>query len=300
MLKKGNLIILLFLFVIIILGNFLFSNRIRVDNPLSQKEIISYVQKQIYNDTGDDVIVKITNKQQQTYCSSSLCFDEYKVKGGHIYDLKITNKNNRNIISKGTYEDGYIYNGTKIEPKFSSSYEEQKGFHIVHKEFVNSLNKKFDNYHIYKNISTEEEFYDLYIFITSSNYDDINNLLQKFKDTIIKYRDMVYVHYSVYIYNDENIFNNTNFELYSEAKDFSGNKTSYGEHIIEHYTGKEVDRIGSTDNFSYDFFVNNIYSNHDNENIDYNSFDYLVFWYYAQPNSFVGYNDPTIQVFGVK
>ena len=36
------------------------------------------------------------------------------------------------------------------------------------------------------------------------------------------------------------------------------------------------------------------------EYVDYNTFDYLVFWYNAEPNSFIGANSPQLQIFGVK
>ena len=37
---------------------------IKVNNPLNENEIISYVQKQIYNETGDNVTVKINSKEE--------------------------------------------------------------------------------------------------------------------------------------------------------------------------------------------------------------------------------------------
>ena len=33
---------------------------------------------------------------------------------------------------------------------------------------------------------------------------------------------------------------------------------------------------------------------------DYHNFEYLVFRYGAEPNSFIGYNSPTIEIYGVK
>ena len=54
--------------------------------------------------------------------------------------------------------------------------------------------------------------------------------------------------------------------------------------------------------FNLELFTSNGSSavNPDEEYIDYNTFDYLVFWYDAEPNSFVGYNSPLFQIFGVK
>ena len=72
--------------------------------------------------------------------------------------------------------------------------------------------------------------------------------------------------------------------------------------MIEQYTGKEVIRIGGGKDFNYELFTSNGASaaNTNDEYIDYNTFEYLVFWYNAEPNSFVGYNTPSMQIFGVK
>ena len=72
--------------------------------------------------------------------------------------------------------------------------------------------------------------------------------------------------------------------------------------MIEQYTGKEVTRIGYSKGFNYDLFVSNGASAAEtyDEYVDYNTFEYLVFWYDAEPNSFVGNNSPQLQIFGVK
>ena len=72
--------------------------------------------------------------------------------------------------------------------------------------------------------------------------------------------------------------------------------------MIEQYTGKEVVRIGREKGFNYEFFTSNGASNAntDEEYVDYHNFEYLVFWYDAEPNSFIGYNYPSIEIYGVK
>ena len=282
-------------------------DNIKVNNPLNENEIISYVQKQIYSETSDNVIVKIISKEDLEVCTDWFggCVNYQKVDNGYSYTLEITNKDNTNIIATGTYNDGYIIyddeytDGKSIkEIYFESDYKEQKGLNLIKTEFTNTLNEKFDKYYLYKDVSNDEG-YD--IFINSSNYSEINSLLSSFNDIIIKYRDYVYTSYSVYIYKDENVFNSTNFELYNNGtEDYDGQ--SYGKDMIEQYTGKEVTRIGYSIGFNYDLFMSNGASAAEtyDEYVDYNTFDFLVFWNDAEPNSFVGANCSLLHIFGVK
>ena len=304
MLKKLKLIVPVFL-VILLCGCGVDS--VKVNNPLTENEIINFVQNEILKETGDETNVKIINKKKLSVCTAWFdgCVMHQTVKGGHSYEVEITNRDNNEIIGTGTYDDAYIlydkqYTNGKIERSysFSSNYKEQKGLFLIKNEFISALNEKFNKYYIYKDVSNDTG-YD--IFINSSNYDDINNLLLNFKNTIVKYRDLAYTNYSVYIYKDENAFNNTNFELYKNGyEDYGGQ--SYGKDMIEQYTGKEVIRIGGSDGFNYELFTSNGASAAmtDEMYIDYNTFEYLVFWYDAEPNSFVGGNTPYMQIFGVK
>lgn len=304
MLKKFKLIIPVF-FAMLLCGCGVDS--VKVNNPLTENEIIKFVQNEIYRESSDETNVKIINKKELSVCTSWFddCLRYQTVEGGHSYEVEITNRSNNEIIGTGKYDDGYtLYdkqytNGkSKKAHSFTSNYKEQKGLYLIKNEFISALNEKFNKYYIYKDVSNDEG-YD--IFINSSNYDDINNLLSKFKNTVVKYRDLTYTSYSVYIYKDESAFNNTNFELYKSGHENYGGQ-SYGKDMIEQYTGKEVIRIGGGEDFNYELFISNGASaaNTDAKYIDYNTFEYLVFWYDAEPNSFVGNNTPSMQIFGVK
>lgn len=309
MLKKG------IVFILIIVGIF-FTISCNTDNtvtaeaynPLNEDEIITYIQNRIYNEIGDTVTVNITSKKELELVSASL-FDiplEYeKVDNGHSYTVEIKNMNNTDIIATGTYTDAYVIydpdfiNGKKIkEAYFQSDYREQKGLFLIQSEMVDALEQKFDIYYIYKDVSNDNG-YD--IFIHSSNYDDINDLLLRFRDIVVTYREEVYTSYSVYIYKDETVFSNTDFESYKNGTEkYVGQ--SYGKDMIEQYTGKTATRIGFSEGFDHALFTSNGASAAEtyDEYVDYKSFDYLVFWYHAEPNSFVGYNNPNLQIFGIK
>ena len=305
MLKKVKLLLFSLIGIFLLTGCGVDS--IKVNNQLNENEIISYVQKSIYNETGDNVTVKITSKENLKVCTAWFddCFNYQNVDNGYSYTLEITNKDNTDIIATGTYDDGYIIyddkytDGKSIKDSyFESNYKAQKGLNLIKNEFTNALDEKFEKYYLFKDVSNDEGYA---IFINSSNYNDINNLLSNFNNTIIKYRDYVYTCYSVYIYKDENVFNSTNFELYNNGSEvYSGQ--SYGKNMIAQYTGKEVTRIGSSNEFNYDFFVSNGSSASEtyDEYVDYKTFDYIVFLYDAEPNSFVGANSPQLQIFGVK
>ena len=162
------------------------------------------------------------------------------------------------------------------------------GLYLINNEFNNLLKQNFDRYYIYKDVSNETGFD---IFINSSNYNIINILIEQLDSIEEKYKHYTSSTYSIYIYKDENAFDSTNFDLYKNGKeDFGGQ--SYGKDMIEQYTGKEVIRIGFSKDFNYELFTSNGTSDADTneEYIDYNTFDYLVFWY--------GYGG--MQIFGVK
>ena len=79
---------------------------------------------------------------------------------------------------------------------FESDYSQQKGLVLVKNGFIEALSEKFDKYYLYKYVSNDSG-YD--VFIKSSNYDEINDLLARF-DNIIKYKGYEYISYTIYIY----------------------------------------------------------------------------------------------------
>ncbi|MCR5836716.1 MAG: hypothetical protein K6G88_09425 [Lachnospiraceae bacterium] len=279
-------------------------NKYKVNNPLTEKEIIKYVQNVIYKEYGDETIVKIVNKEEEMVGTFWLDgWSNYKpVKGAYSYDVEIINKNNKELKATGTYEDGYAKYDKKygkfVTPhSFTSDYKIQKGLFLIKKEFISALDDKFTKYYIYKDISDDEEYN---IFINSSDYDEINDLLSEFNKTIIKYRDLAYTSYNVYIYKDESVFNETNFDLYEKwPRDYRDQERG---DTIEKLAGKEVIIIGYDDSFNYDLFTSNGASAEgiDDEYVDYNTFEYLVFFCSAEPNSVDDNTSPDMYVLGVK
>lgn len=294
------------LFLIFLLGLFGLSgcgvDKIKADNPANEKEIISYVQKQIYDEFGDEVDVEILEKKELRVCTEwfDTCFKEQDVENGYSYALNIINKDSPEIISTGTYHDGYIiyddkYNEGKMvkEKFFDSDYKKQKGLYLVKMEFENFLNEKFNKYYLFRD--NNSQIYN--IFINSSDYDIINSLLLHFNNTITKYKNYYNTSYNLFVYKDEKVFNNINFEIYREGIDSYGG-SSYGENMIKQYTEKEVVKIGSSYDFNYDLFISNGESAASSYEgyIDYKTFSYLVFLYSASSNS----NRPSFQILGVK
>ena len=278
-----------------------------VDNPLSEEEIIKYAQERIYEETGDDVIVEIVSKKQMQV--ANLWFDGpvgyQDVEGGHEYELKITSAKDKNIVSSGYYKDGYItYDGEnntqkyKSDAYFGSNYVSDKGFYQVKTEFNDALRLRFDEYYIYEDIGTSSG---LDVFICSTDYDLLDDLLLSFRNTVETHRDEEYVTYSVYIYNDREVFNNTNFDKYKDCTQSFGGQ-SLGDDILSQMTGKEVVNTAICRSFDRDFFESygavNAYNVMEDTNPD--SYEYVIFYYDAEPNSFVGANDPSLCILGVK
>ena len=162
--------------LLILIGIFFISgcnkyDKVKVYNPLSEKEIISYVEEEIYNNYGDLTTAKIVSKDVLKICTFGIdtCSHFQDVDGGHSYQLEITNKDNQEIIATATYNDAYIIydervaNGRfKTDAYFENDYLNQKGLILVKNEFQDILNQKFNNYYMYKDVSNPEG-YDIFI-----------------------------------------------------------------------------------------------------------------------------------------
>ena len=283
------------------------NDKIVADDPLSEDEIISYVQEKIHSETGEDVDVEIVSKKQLEVATMWLDgpMNYKKVDGGHEYELEITSKKDKNVVAKGTYKDGYIVysnkdhpDGVKKEPVFYSDFKSRKGVTGVKNEFIKALDERFDEYYIFDDVSTSRG---LDVFICSSDYDQINGLLKSFKNTVIRFKSQEYVTYSVYIYKDAKAFKNTDFEKFKTGSEPFGGQSN-GRDMIGHLTGKQPVKLSYCKSFDKQYFESNGVTNAKKtiDESDPGSFDYVVFWYDAEPNSFAGSNSPKLYVFGVK
>ena len=274
---------------------------LKVKDPLTEEEILSMVEKNIYDSTHDNVQASIISKDKQYSCAISLfdasCLYYQEKEGVFEYKIEIVNTDNTLIKATATYVDSYIEYDSKetkiIDAEFKNDYLEQKDLFLIKEEFINTLNSKFDKYYLYKDVSNPKG-YD--IFILSNDYIEINDLLDKFNNIITKYNKDVSTTYSIYIYKDEEVFNNTNFDLYKDSSQTFGGQ-SYGKDIVAEYTKKEVTKIGSSNGFDNELFISNGSSKATSpEYVDYHSFDYLVFWYQVESNNTIG----TMNIYGIK
>ena len=280
-------------------------DRIVVDDPLSEAEIIKFAQEKVKDETGDDVTVEIVSKKQMQIATMWLDgpMNYQNVEGGHEYELKITSAKDKSIVTNGYYKDGYIIydekyhpSGDKNEACFDSNYVSDKAFNQVKNEFIDALELRFDEYYIYEDVSATSG---LDIFICSTDYDLINDLLISFKYSAKSFRDEEYVEYSVYIFNDKEVFDGTDFDLYKDCTQDHGGQ-SYGPDIISQITGKQAVKLAYCDSFDRVFFESGGVSGAKVlEDTSPDTYDYIVFWYKAEPNSFVGANSPDLYSLGV-
>ena len=126
-------------------------DKIVADSPLSEEEIISYVQEKICTETGDDVTAEIVSKKQLEVATAWLDgpMGYQKVTGGHEYELKITNNDDKNVTANATYKDGYIVydkksqkNGVRHDPVFYTDYTGKKGTNNVKNELMNTISMR--------------------------------------------------------------------------------------------------------------------------------------------------------------
>ena len=306
--KKNKLWSIILIIISALLMTGCENEKMVADNPLSEDEIIKYAQERIYEETGDEVTVEIVSKKQMQvpimWIDGPIGYED--VEGGHEYELKITSVKNKNIVSTGYYQDGYITydedtNTQKYvhEEYFGSQYAGAKGFNRVKTEFIYALDSRFDEYYFYEENDVHGE---LYVFICSADYDLINDLLLSFRDTVENLRNQKYVGYSVYIFKDKEVFDDIDFDSYMDCKQSLGS-LSFEEDILSKMTGKQViDVANCDDSFDREFFESNGASNTYRVFADTNpkSYEYMFFCYNAEPNSFVGANSPDFNIYGVK
>ena len=300
-----KLIIVIPLIMIFLLSGCGGYDKIVADKPLSEDEVIAYVKEQIYEETGDTVKVEIVSKKKLRVATAWLDgpMGYQDVVNGHEYKFKIINEKT-GFEATATYKDAFIIydkedypGGSKEEAAFYNNYTERRGYNAVKTGFIDALDERFDKYYIYDDVSTDEG---LDVFICSTDFEKIDGLLNEFKEITIAYEEQQYVTYSVYIYKDEKVFNSTDFEKYKTGhEDYSGQ--SFGKDMIKNYTGKEATFCSFCHSFDRAFFESNgvINAKPNKDNVSPDSFDYIVFWYNAEPNSFVN-SGPSVYVYGVK
>lgn len=262
------------------------------DNPLSEKEIIGYVQNYMKDKFGDDTEVKVVGKYDLTHRTyappgldgaPSLFNNKYaKIKDGHRYKLEITNPM-YDLTVAGTYYDGftlqYLDTGTteaierELEVDYYYSYK-KKEIDML-KEFEALLNSKFRKFCLYKDSSYKSSWndnacYNLYIY--STDYDVINDALHE----LMKIADARFEGYTcivrAYIFKDEAFYDSFDFEEYNTIsynnilESVKGDK-EYNEKVselekeylpkllLEHYLGKKITYITECMNLERNTFM---------------------------------------------
>ncbi|MBE7069108.1 MAG: hypothetical protein E7386_01200 [Ruminococcaceae bacterium] len=303
---RKNCLALLFIFVLVLMAGCGYDT-IMADDPLSEYEVIAFVEKKIKDETGDDVTAEIVSKEKlrvpTAWLDGGINYQE--VKGGSEYKLEIMNNEDKSVTATATYKDGYIIydkkkypDGIKKDPVFNTDYSRKKSENIVKNEFIKALDERFEDYRIYVDVGTDRG---LDVFICSTDYEKVYDLLIKLKEIALRYKNKSYTTYSVYIYKDDKVFNETDFSKYTRCKVSYGGQSN-GREMISQYTGRDVEAVSTCRSFDKEYFESNGVTNAKKtyENTDRSSYEYLVFWYDAEPNSFAGYNKPLLCVFGVK
>lgn len=265
MLKKNKILLMLFISVFVLTGC---EYQLDAIEPLNEDEVISYAKEKIFDETGDDILVKIISKEQIKF-HDALFWWSYRVKGGYTYKLEIVNNINPNICATATYTDGYKRGDNIIQSIFESNYKEQQTIFLS-----KLLNNEFDKNYVYLNQA--QRIYD--IFIVSSDYNKISNLITQLDNVISKIN-----YYRIYIYKDENAFDSAKFKLYHGIDGFPDI-----EFVIQDITGKWPTRIYKSDAFNYELFMSS-------QSNDYN---YLIYTYDTFDNDEVIYNK--FEIFGIK
>ncbi len=295
MLKKEKrklllIILAIIFFLIIITGIVLYSLSAVVNKPLSQEEIIQYVEDEIKKETGIEVSVKIVNEEHLKVCTNEIlkmCLNKQYAIGAKSYELEITNLKN-NTMEKGTYTDGYalntFYGKRKIASKLEYENLKLKEIYIIKKEFIKELVNKVNSYYIHEDKNNSNEFI---MFVYETNYYQISDLLDSFDEILTEYNATTYVTYNVYFYKDKKAFIKSKLDSYPDF--LSKNKEfTHGKDFLIKYTKNFVDEI----------IVDEERGNYIYDTID-DNYEYLVYWYNANSYSPEDSNRAKLKVLGV-
>lgn len=273
-------------------------------SPASNADIKQFYSQKISAFTSDSFVVTIGSDTPLTVVTKKnmLGPDSYaEVPGGRQVTLTISLKlyDGNTLYITETYEDAYTLNGENHPINATENFIEYINLYDLKKSYEKVMkNEGISDYRVIADIGDPANSLD--IFLCCSDYDKVNNVLTEFKTKLSqKHQAMdTYNKYGVYIIPDKAVYDSLPFsDLYLNSASDSG--LSYGGDIIKVLTGKSVTRIGSSDDFDRDLFTTNgaAYADTDKEYIDYKSFDYVIFWAYAEPNT---PGTCRVQLFGVK
>lgn len=140
--------------------------------------------------------------------------------------------------------------------------------------------------------------YGYIVFLNTKDEVIVNDVINLLDDYIISYRNIkkMHIRYSIYIVENTKLYKdilNTNFDLLKP----DGGVSLYPIDLFDLIGYKSL-RIGYNEKFGQDIFSLVDDSIVDEKVLNY--YDDIIFWYYAEPNSFVGGDRPYFYVFGIK
>lgn len=238
----------------------------------------------------------------------------------NISDMKIvesTTSTRGDIFGQGaTYRSStikykeyniYVYynNGWKDD------YNERIRFNEKDKQILekfNSIIKMYTNdFKIIKDPQLDEQVdddngytdYGYIIYLYSLDENAVDDIIRQL-DNYVANNNSCYINYGLYIVKNQKLYNEL---INSDISILNSNNTgvygqTYAADLLE-TIGYNTQRITFNDGYDKNIFI----SNGDNTDSEYQNpenFEYIVFWYSAERNSFVGYNKPDMQIFGIK
>ena len=238
--KKASHILILVLFVCCLLCLFAcakedkdFSAQVE-SSPLNEEEIVLFVKDYMRQNYGDEVEVSVVKKSDLKHSTDSFVMDgtalfttKYvKVKGGHTYKLKITNKE-YGISVEGTYTDGFSLKDLRtgiahnVDREISIDYTYQNLIDEVDivKDFEAILNAYVPKYRFYKDAANDRhECADYNIYIYTTDLDRVNEAFQELvKLSYEKYSNIVYS-FRAFVFTDEQFYDSFDFDACNNVK----------------------------------------------------------------------------------
>ncbi len=273
-------------------------------HPLDDAAIKQFYSQKIRAFTSDSFTVDIQSSQTLNVVTKKKMLgpDTYAdVPNGRHVSLQITLKlyDGSMVMFHETFEDSYTLNGDSHPIYATENFIEVIALHDLKKSFAEIIkNQGLNDYVLISDPG--DTMNNLAVFLCCSDYNKANKILSDFKEKVEQKHTALstYNSYGVYIVPDKAAYDSLEFgKLYTAFAADSG--LSYGGDVISAISGKTVTRIGSSDSFDKQLFTTNgeAYADSDKEYKDYRSFDYLIFWAHAEPNT---QSTCHVQLFGVK
>ncbi|MCL2456584.1 MAG: hypothetical protein FWD19_03455 [Defluviitaleaceae bacterium] len=258
--KKKIIYAVVFAIVVIVLATALIHNsvcriRVRRDNE-------NFILRELSELHGIEFELKLTSKEPLVYHRKMGA--DIKIKGARRYVFDAIDSNGVSFFV--AYTDPHFREFNFRAEQIETDFEERKNMYLLENEMLTVLEEQ--NFILERDVTNERGFC---VFILLNTLGEVERTTNAFNDLILECRPRVYVSYSLYVINDEKLFNSIDYSVLSPNQ-FNFRGQSNGMEILPVLTPYAVTRIATSQEVD-----TNVFDNSD--------FEHIVLEYRSEPNA---------------